>query len=323
MAEGLVRELGDPSVSALSATANPADPHPLACEVMRDVGVELSELTLRTPMDVEVRSFELVVTLGTFDPSYHFNLAGMPPHFHWDLPGIPREEGRDAQLAGYRAVRDQLRAKIDELLATGTLSGLQIARQNMELVLDSLADGVMAHTVNRRIFYFNTAAEKLTGFKREEVLGRDCHRVFHPKRFCGGDCSFCNGAVGQEERVIPKRAQVPFRQPSGEELLLDMTIMPLMEAQKTDVGALVSFKDNTEFARLKRRVHHSETCGKLIGKDPKTLVLFEQIREVGPVNVPVLIEGDSRRRGASSWPTAGASFSTRWLSCRPRCRSSC
>jgi transcriptional regulator with GAF, ATPase, and Fis domain len=86
---------------------------------------------------------------------------------------------------------------------------------------------------------------------------------------------------------------VPFRLPGGEELLLDMTVMPLTDAQRTEVGAVVSFKDNTELAKLKRRVRHFETCGSLIGRDPKTLGLFEQIREVGPVNVPVLIEGDS------------------------------
>jgi PAS domain S-box-containing protein len=293
MAEGLVQRIADDSVSALSAASKPTDPHPLACEVMREVGVELSELTLRTPLDVEVFSFDLVVTLGSFDPSYRVNLAGMPPHFHWDLPALSDEGGRDVQLDGFRAVRDRLEAKINELVAADSLSGLQIARQNMELILDNLADGVMAHTMNRRIFYFNTAAERLTGFKREDVLGRDCHKVFRPKRFCGGDCSFCNGEADGQGRVIPKKAQVTFTQPRGEELSFDMSIMPLADAQKTEVGALVSFKDNTELANLKRGVPRSDRCGKLIGRDPKTLALFEQIREVGPVNVPVLIEGES------------------------------
>jgi len=293
MAEGLVRKMGDASLSALSAATSPVDRHPLACEVMREVGVELSEFTLRTPADVEVCSFALVVTLGSFDPSYQLKLAGMPPHLHWDLPVLPDHGGRDAKLAGFRAVRDRLQAKIDELLSGGALSGLQVARRNMELILDSLADGVMAHTMNRRIFYFNTAAERLTGFKREDILGRDCHKVFRPQRFCGGDCSFCNGLAGREGHVAPKKAQVPFTQPGGEELLLDMTIMPLTDAQETEVGALVSFKDNTELASLKRRVRRSESCGKMIGRDPKTLGLFEQIREVGPINVPVLIEGES------------------------------
>jgi PAS domain S-box-containing protein len=293
MAEGWVRKIAGGSLSALSAATNPLELHPLAREVMREVGVEISELALRSPSDVEVCSFDLVVTLGAVELSHRLSLAGMPPHFHWDLPALPDDAGRDAQLAGFRAVRDQLEAKVQELVASGALSGLQIARHNVELILDSLADGVMAHTMNRRIFYFNTAAEQLTGFKREDVLGRDCHRVFRPQRFCGGDCSFCNGEAGQQKRVTSKRAQVPFRQPGGEELLLDMSVMPLTDAQRTEVGAVVSFKDNTELAKLKHRVRHFETCGTLIGRDPKTLGLFEQIREVGPVNVPVLIEGDS------------------------------
>jgi PAS domain-containing protein len=87
----------------------------------------------------------------------------MPPHFHWDLPVLPAGKGRDAQLAGFRAVRERLEAKINELLGADTLAGLQIARRNLELILDNLADGVMAHTMNRHIFYFNTAAERLTG----------------------------------------------------------------------------------------------------------------------------------------------------------------
>jgi PAS domain S-box-containing protein len=293
MAEGLARKIAGDSLSALSAASRPADPHPLACEVMREVGVELSELTHRTLLDVEVISFDLVVTLGDFDPSLCPDLPGMPPHFHWDLPALSDEGSRDAQLGGFRTVRNRLKAKINRLVAGDALSGLQIARQNVELILDNLADGVMAHTMNRRIFYFNAAAEQLTGFKREDVLGRDCHQVFRPKRFCGGDCSFCNGEADRQGHVVPKRAQVSFTHPGSEELSFDMSIMPLADAQKTEVGALVSFKDNTELANLKRRLGHSRRCGMLVGRDPKTLGLFEQISEVGPVNVPVLIEGES------------------------------
>jgi len=293
MAEGLARKIADDALSAFSAATRLADPHPLACEVMREIGVELSELTLRTPLEVEVVSFDLVVTLGDFDPSLCPDLPGMPPHFHWDLPALPDEGSRDQQLGRLRAIRNRLKAQINKLVAGDALSGLHIARQNVELILDNLIDGVMAHTMNRRIFYFNTAAERLTGFKRENVLGRDCHQVFRPKRFCGGDCSFCSGEADRQGRVIPKNAQVSFTQPRGEELSFNMSIMPLADAQKTEVGALVSFKDNTELANFKRRVLHSHRCGKLIGRDPKTLGLFEQIREVGPVNVPVLIEGES------------------------------
>ena len=234
-----------------------------------------------------------MVTLGDLDPSYRPNWPACRPNSTGIFLRLP---GRGADCSNWVASGRSAIGSRPRSTSCGWrygLPGLQIARQNMELILDNLADGVMAHTMNRRIFYFNTAAERLTGFRRGDVLGRDCHQVFRPKRFCGGDCSFCRGAAAHPERVFPKRAEVAFRTPHGDELTLDMTIMPLTDAQKTDVGALVSFKDITEFANLKRRVSRFDTCGQLIGRDPKTLALFEQIREVGPVNVPVLIEGES------------------------------
>ncbi len=293
MAEGLLHKHAGDIVQAFSAALKPTAPHDLACEVMQEVGIELTDLTLRTPLDIEVFSFDMVVTLGTFDPTLRLNLPGMPPHFHWELP-IPADgAGPDAQRTTFRAARDRLEAKILEVLASEMLSGLHITQRNLMLVLDNLADGVMAHTMNRRIFFFNRAAEMITGFKREEILGKDCHRVFRSQRFCGGDCSFCTGPGGDEIVVSPKKTQVNFKRKDGKKRILDMTVMPLSDAQNTNVGALVSFKDNTEFATLQQRVKHFHTCGALIGKDPKALALFDQIREVGPVTLPVLIEGES------------------------------
>jgi PAS domain S-box-containing protein len=56
-------------------------------------------------------------------------------------------------------------------------------RKNKELtasdnVLDSIADGVFAVDAEMRITSFNQAAELLTGFSREEAMGRPCHEIF-------------------------------------------------------------------------------------------------------------------------------------------------
>jgi PAS domain S-box-containing protein len=45
-------------------------------------------------------------------------------------------------------------------------------------VLDSIADGVFAVDTEMRITSFNQAAELLTGFSREEAIGRPCHEIF-------------------------------------------------------------------------------------------------------------------------------------------------
>ena len=63
--------------------------------------------------------------------------------------------------------------------------------KNLTRILDSLKEGIIAHDLNRRIFFFNTEAERITGYSRTEVLGKDCHEVFGSP-FCGQRCSFCN-----------------------------------------------------------------------------------------------------------------------------------
>ncbi|MCP4683191.1 MAG: AAA domain-containing protein, partial [Desulfobacterales bacterium] len=109
---------------------------------------------------------------------------------------------------------------------------------------------------------------------------------------CGGDCEFCESVNKKENQHITKK-EIIFKRPDKKGRTLMMSIMPLTGEKDEEVGALLSFKDNTEFNRLKDRLKHHHSLGSLVGKDPKTLELFDQIREVSSVLVPVLIEGES------------------------------
>jgi PAS domain S-box-containing protein len=48
-------------------------------------------------------------------------------------------------------------------------------------------DAIFARDIDENITYFNDAAEKLTGYKREEVLGKKCSDVFRAN-ICQGGC---------------------------------------------------------------------------------------------------------------------------------------
>ena len=76
-------------------------------------------------------------------------------------------------------------------MTTATLDILLSNQKNLERVLDNLKEGIIAHDMNRRIFFFNQEAERITGYRREEILGRDCHEAFGTP-FCGERCSFCD-----------------------------------------------------------------------------------------------------------------------------------
>ncbi len=292
MAQGIATRVAPEGTEVLAASTRPAPYHPLATAVMLEEGIDIMALPLRTVLDLEVFAFDVVVTLGTVDPESDLSLPGMPPQFHWPLT-TPDSGADDEQLSAFRHLRDSLRQRIVGLFASETLRGLSMARRNLELVLDNLAYGVLAHTQSRRIFYFNEAAEAMTGYSRRDVLGKDCHKVFRPRRFCGGDCAFCDGLKPPASPGESKTCHVEFQRPDRTKRVLEMTIRPLGDPAGSNVGALVSFTDQTELDTLRRRARRYRTCGDLLARDPSMLALFEQIRELGPSNLPVLIEGES------------------------------
>jgi PAS domain S-box-containing protein len=51
------------------------------------------------------------------------------------------------------------------------------AKPGAELIIENSADGIMTIDSERRILTFNAAMERLTGWKREEAIGRHCFEV--------------------------------------------------------------------------------------------------------------------------------------------------
>ena len=56
-----------------------------------------------------------------------------------------------------------------------SLENLMCHRDNLEHVLDNLGEGIIAHDMDRRIFFFNQEAERITGYSRDDMLGKDWH----------------------------------------------------------------------------------------------------------------------------------------------------
>ena len=291
LAESLAGRMKANSVNFISASMKPPKINPITQKVIKEAGLDSSQTPMMSLLDIEPFMFDLIITLGDFDQDCRPTLPGMPPHLHWDMPDPTDSTDEMAVYDALQTAQKKIEENLAILFHSGLLHALFVTRRNLELILDNLLDGVMAHTTNRRIFYFNKAAENITGYKRADILGKDCHDVF-PGRFCGGDCEFCE-SVNKKEKQSITRKEVTFKRPDQKERSLIMSIMPLTGKENEEVGALLSFKDNTEFNRLKDRLKHHHALGRLVGKDPKTLELFDQIREVSSVLVPVLVEGES------------------------------
>lgn len=169
------------------------------------------------------------------------------------------------------------------------LENLMCHRDNLEHVLDNLKEGIIAHDTNRRIFFFNQAAERISGYSRKDVLGKDCHEAFgHP--FCGGLCQFNDHAA---DMTASSDSTLSITTRSGESRRVELSITRMTGDDGELVGVLTSFRDITDLFSLKLQAGKLTSFGNIIGQDHKMYKIFKHIRDVSAYDYPVHISGET------------------------------
>jgi arsenate reductase len=112
MAAALFNALADPAKArAISAGTSPGDRvHPVVVEAMREVGIDLSGVRPQKLTDELAAGATLLITMGCGDQCPH-------------VPGLRRDDWpladpKDQPIARVRAIRDEIRARVDALLAS-------------------------------------------------------------------------------------------------------------------------------------------------------------------------------------------------------------
>lgn len=119
MAEGLLRSLGGDRFEAHSAGTEATGVRPLAIKAMAELGIDISKQRSKTLDPYVDQRFDDVVTVCD-DANESCPIFPNATHrLHWSLPDPSKATGTDEQqLAVYRTVRDDLRARIESELLT-------------------------------------------------------------------------------------------------------------------------------------------------------------------------------------------------------------
>lgn len=114
MAEGFARATAPAGTEIWSAGIEPGRVHPMAVEVMKEAGIDISGQTSKSVQDVPWSTADTVVTLcGEADEVCPAVAPGVR-RVHWPLPD-PSRAPADQQLATFREVRDEIRWRIASL----------------------------------------------------------------------------------------------------------------------------------------------------------------------------------------------------------------
>lgn len=159
--------------------------------------------------------------------------------------------------------------------------------RSYKTILNNLDIGIF--TVNRGgyITFFNSEAEKISGYDRRIVLGKPCAQFF-------GDQAaddMCLFREPMEKDWMNKSRQGEITTQTGETLPIRANYIPLKNEKEIVIGGLATFHDLTLVRQLDQAIRDRYTFHDMIGKSPEMQKVFEKVQIVAAADATILIEG--------------------------------
>ena len=117
MAEGLLNALGSGRWKAQSAGIISSYVHPLAIQVMQEIGMDISKKTSKSMDQFIKQRFDYVITLCDDAAKVCPSFIGKGKRLHWPFEDPAAAVGTtEERLAIFRRIRDEIKKKIEAFL---------------------------------------------------------------------------------------------------------------------------------------------------------------------------------------------------------------
>jgi PAS domain S-box-containing protein len=162
-------------------------------------------------------------------------------------------------------------------------------KNQTKIILDSIADGVFTVDSDWKITSFNRAAEKITGIKKEEAVGRYCWEVFKAS-ICEKDCSM-RRTMETKHPIINQHIFIVNS--IGDRIPISISTALLKDNNGNIIGGVETFRDLSVEEQLREELAKQHTFFGIISKNREMQRLFEMLELVSGNDTTVLLEGES------------------------------
>ena len=127
-------------------------------------------------------------------------------------------------------------------------------------LLDYLADGVYFTDTERRITFWNRAAERLTGYSSAEVIGTRCmdNILMHVDSAGHELCKIACPLSGTLQDGNPREAEVFLHHKDGHRLPIRVRVAAMKDGEGAIIGAVEVFGDNSTHMQMSQRLAQME-----------------------------------------------------------------
>jgi arsenate reductase (thioredoxin) len=121
MAEGLMREMGGNNFEVKSAGISPTQVRSEAIEVMKEIGIDISQHFSKDVDRFVADTFDYVITVCDNANEHCPVFPGQARHIHWSFADPAQVEGDEAtKLSAFRTIRDQIKQRIATFIDSAT-----------------------------------------------------------------------------------------------------------------------------------------------------------------------------------------------------------
>jgi len=159
----------------------------------------------------------------------------------------------------------------------------------LPLVLDVVDDGIFTVDRSGNITSFNRAAQRITGFAEEDVLGRECAEIFRTE-LCRTECPL-KQSIHSRDPV--QNHEVVIQAKDGRNITISVSTAPLETKGGELLGGVEVFSDLSPIQGLRRRLEGSYRFDNIISKNPEMHRIFTILPRAAESDSTILITGPS------------------------------
>lgn len=199
-------------------------------------------------------------------------LAGEPVPDRYEIQLISGDEGglwveAAGSMIDYRGQKAILSIARDVSYRKSIEANLGRGKQQAQITLESIGEGVITADTEGVIDYLNSAAEKLTGTTRENAIGKRMTDLMtlvdeNDRKDLGDPVARC---LAERRQVGLGRRALMISTDGSRELSVELTASPILGAGDAVAGAVVIMHDVTEIRGLTRRISYQAAHDALTG----------------------------------------------------------
>jgi PAS domain S-box-containing protein len=162
-------------------------------------------------------------------------------------------------------------------------------KNKLDAIFNSNIEGTFTIDNDWNVTSFNTSAEKITGYKKFEAIGKKCWDIFNS--------SLCRNGCHMEETVQKGKPMIgnelEILQKGGKIIPIRVNSAILLNNKNENIGAVETFMDISEIRNLSAHLREFFKYENIVGRNKEIKQIISVLESVSQTDSSVLITGES------------------------------